>query len=537
MATLVDSLLERYDTARSRRSKYNSVMMEAGQYAWPNAQDMVRNPHMNEGALRTVELFDSTALMSAYRMTSGFVSYFMPVGAQWFEFVPIDPVVAENPIVREWTSKATAITHKEIWRSNFQREMFVTIRSMIVFGTGVISVQKVDGELIFKSHHIGHMFFEENSKGEIDVIYRQIFYNVRQAVQEFEFESLSETIQKAFNTGKMEEIFEFVHIVFPNKDFEAKSITSKKIASIYISISDKKQVENKTEGKGFNEQPYLVARFSISPGEIMGRGPAIELLPEIKMLNRMKKTFIESSEKAVNPPLVVEDDGVIGQPVTSVNGIINIRSGAKFPEALKTGINVRLNAEILAAQQNVIREGFFNDLFNALAQHRNMTATEVVERVEEKIVHLAPAITALQKEIFSPLITRVLNLLIGVKRIPKAPVDTPLDIAYQGRLALAMSNMQTNAIEATLAKWQPYAEITPVFDNVKWNSAFRRSWINAGAPAEDLRDLDEVEAEQAQAKQAAQIAQASEVAETGSKAFRNVNETTQPDSLAGQLVA
>ena len=531
----VNEVLTRYNDTVSRRTRYNSLMEEAGRYSWPNAQDMVRTAQQTEGLLRTIQLYDSTALMAAYKMTSGIFSYLMPVGVKWFEFVAQLHDINQNPTMQEWMSTATALTHKEIWRSNFQREMFVTIRSMIVFGTGVISVERVLDEIIFKTHHIGFMFFDENSRGEIDTVYRQIFYTARQAVQEFGTKNLGKSITKAVESGKLDEKFEFVHVVAPNADFDPSKLgsRSKRVKSVYIVIPDRHVIR---EG-GFDELPYKVARFSKTPQEIMGRGPAIEYLPEIKMLNRMKKTFIEASEKAVNPPLIVEDDGVVGQPVTSPSGMIYIRSGAMKPEPLNTGTNVALNAEIILQQQELVREGFFNDLFQALAQHRNMTATEVVERVEEKIVLIAPAITSLQKEIFSPLISRVLNLLIKARRIPEPPVTFDFDIVYQGRLALAMSNMQTNAIEATLAKWAPYGDKTPVFDNVDFDTSFRMSWLNAGAPAEGLKDFDQMLAERERISQLQEAAAQAEIGETASKAYRNVLKTPEEGSPAESLLA
>ena len=537
MPVNINDTLNRYNDAVSRRTRYNSIMTEAGQYAWPQAQDMVRNANQTEGLQRTINLYDSTALMAAYKMTSGIFTYLMPVGTKWFEFVAQDFELNQDPTMQGWLSNATALTHKEIWRSNFQREMFITIRSMNVFGTGVISVQKTknaDLPIAFKHHHIGYMFFDDNSVGEIDTVYRQIFYTARQAAQAFGRKNLCKGPLKALEANKPDEKFEFVHVVAPNVDFDPSKIGAnvKRVKSVYICIQDRAIVK---EG-GFDSLPYLVARFALAPQEIMGRSPAIELLPEIKMLNRMKKTFIESAEKAVNPPLIMEDDGVVGQPVTSPNGTIYIRAGAMKPEPLKTGTNVALNAELILQQQELVKEGFFNDLFQALAQHRNMTATEVVERVEEKIVHLAPAITSLQKEIFSPLITRVLNLLIKVGRIPEPPIDFDLDVVYQGRLALAMSNMQSNAMEATLAKWQPYAEATNVFDNVDWDISFRTSWLNSGAPAEGLIDVDVMNEGRGETKQLEQAAAQAQIAADASKAYRNVNEVPEPGSLAESLI-
>jgi hypothetical protein len=532
--TEVNKILDRYGQAVSIKNQSNGLRQEAGKYCWPNAQDMVRTSEVkSEGELRTINLYDSTALQAAYKMTSGIFSYLMPVGARWFEFVAQDPELNEVPEMAEWMSTATALAHKEIWRSNFQREMFITIRSMIVFGTGIISVESITDDIVFDSHHIGHMFFDVNSKGEIDTVYRQIFYTARQAVQEFGKDNLGKSVQKAIDSGKMEERFEFVHVTAPNQDFDASKLgsKSKRVKSVYINIPDRHIVK---EG-GFDQLPYLVARFSLAPGEIYGRGPAIEGQPEIKMLNRMKRTFIESAEKAVNPPLIVEDDGVVGQPVTEPNGMIYMRPGAMVPQPLNTGTNVQLNAELIQDQQATVRTIFFNDLFEALAQHRNMTATEVDARVEEKIIHIAPAITALQKEIFSPLIGRVLDLLIKSKRIPAPPQSFDYDIIYQGRLALAMSNMQTGAQETTLAKWGPYAAVSPVFDNVDWDKSFRMSWLNAGAPAENLVDWDLMMERRAKQEADMQAAQEAEVSKTASEAYKNVATSPEPGSIAESL--
>lgn len=534
-STEVDKILERYGKAKSRKSVTDNDRREAGKYVWPAAQVQVRTAMSNDNQPRTVEKYDDTAVMSAYRMTSGIFTYLMPVGAKWFEFVAQNYDLSQNPDYQEWMSIATSQTHKEIWRSNFQREMFLTIRSMIVFGTGVISVEMIGGDIIFKSHHIGSMFFDDNNRGEIDTVYRQIFYTVRQAAQEFGENNLSKSAKKAFEAGKLTEKHEYVHVCAPNKDFDGK-FGSKKVVSFYICIPDKKIVK---KDKGFDHLPYLVARFARVPGGIMGYGPAIEYIEDIRMLNRMARSFIESAELANNPPMMAEDDGVVGQPVTGPHGMIYIRSGAQFPKPYVSGINVQSNGEVIFQQRDIIRQAFFNDLFEALAQHRNMTATEVVQRVEEKIAILAPAIIALQKEIFSPLITRVLDLLMNStkeeKRIPEPPDTFDYDVVYQGRLALAMSNMQTNAIEATMAKWAPYDERLRVFDNIDPITAFRQSYLNSGAPAEGLRPVEDIIAEREEEKEMQRMSIAAETGEVASKAFKNVSNVPEEGSLAAAL--
>ena len=531
----VEAVLDRYDKARSRKQESDGLRQEAGYYAWPNAWRQVHSAEKSEGEQNTVHLYDSTALMAAFTLTSGLFSFLMPAGAFWFGFVARDPETSKDHGMLKWMSEASSVTHKEIWRSNFQREMFMTIRSMVVFGTGVISVELIGNDLVFQSHHIGFMAFDTNNRGEIDTVYRQIFYTTRQAVQEFGTDIKSKSVQKAISANKWDEKFEFVHVTSPNNDFDSTKIgaKNKKVKSEYIMIKDKAVVKT----GGFDDLPYLVARFALIPGEIMGRGPAIELLPEIKMLNRMKRSFIEAAEKAVNPPLMVEDDGVVGQPVTDPNGMIYVRTGAQFPQALNTGTNLQLNAEIIRDQQTVVKEGFLINRFNTLEDKRNMTAYEVGVRKEDDLTIVSPQVTPLQKETLDPLLSRSLNLLVKAKRIEEPPQAFDFDIAYQGRLSLAMASVQSNAMEATLAKWGPYAELSPVYENINWDKGFRQSWLSSGSPADVLTDFDEMMASRAEAAQMQQAAAQAQLAEAGSKAYKNVLSAPEQGSAAAAMMS
>jgi len=269
--------------------------------------------------------------------------------------------------------------------------------------------------------------------------------------------------------------------------------------------------------------PYKIGRFELAPDEIMGRSPAIELLPDIKMLNSMRYTFVESSEKASNPPIIIEDDGVVSQPATGPADVIVKRQGAEDPHPLQTGANPQLTAEVVMQERQGLSEGFANDLFQSLANYRNMTATEVEGRREEKMVMIAPTITGLQKELLDPLIIRTLHLLEEGGEIEKLDVD--VDVTYQGRLALAMSNMQTNAIELWVAKWSPYQQYFPVLDNVNIDEGAATSALNMGVPAHLIRTEDEVSGMREKTQQAQEAKQSAELMETGSKAIRNLQGT------------
>jgi hypothetical protein len=345
-----------------------------------------------------------------------------------------------------------------------------------------------------------------------------MFYTARQMKQEFGIENLSDEVRKALEAKEYTKKFEVVHCVYPREDYdtEKKDQSGMPFVSEYYEVSSKHLLKS----GGLKTIKYRIGRFDRSPDELMGRSPAMDLLPDIKMLNDMRYTFVQSSELSAMPPILLEDDSVVGQPSAGPGDIIYYRSGATKPEPFKTGANPQLTNEVILLERQGIMEGFYNDLFQALAQYRNMTAYEVSQRIEEKMVMLAPTISGLQKEMFDPLIMDIYNMLVDSGKIETIGVD--VDIVYQGRLALAMSNMQTNAIEMTIAKWSPYQQFYPVLDNINLDKAFSISALNAGVPADLLLSEREVAANRENDMKMKQMQQQAEIAATGSQAIKNV---------------
>lgn len=509
-------ILDRYNQLKQERSVWDNTFEQVGKYVWPDARTIVKSITVpDEGQVLTVDINDSTAIKAALRMTAGIFSYLMPVGVKWLELKPADNRYKDDREIIRKLSEATDALHSYIWRSNFQREIFTTIRSLVVFGTGCIAVYKVDRELIYRNYHIADIFFEENADGKIDVVFRRMTYTARQMAQKFK--KVPKVVTDAIANKDFIKKFEVVHAVYPRKDYDTRKKDLKKFVSQYILVDDETILE---EG-GYDSQVYLVGRYDKAPDELMGRSPAIELLPDIKMLNEMRKTFLESSEMAATPPLLVEDDSVIGQPAVGPKDVIVYRAGSPKPEALQTGANPALTAEVLMNERQEVREGFYNDLFQALAQYRNMTATEVMERVEEKMVMLAPVISGLSKELFDPLLMRSLDLIYSMDGAPEK-VNEKIVINYQGRLAMAMSNMQTNAVEVWVSKWMNIQQLYPVLDVLKLEEAAAASALNSGVEARLVRTQEEIAAFRKQGEDVLLARQAAEIAEKGSKAIKNL---------------
>ncbi len=274
---------------------------------------------------------------------------------------------------------------------------------------------------------------------------------------------------------------------------------------------------------GFNEFPYVAPRFLKASFEMgYGRSPAMTALPDVKMINAMSRTTIIAAQKQVDPPLMVPDDGFILPVRTKPGGLNFYRSGSRDRiEPLNIGANNPLGLNLEEQRRQAIRSAFYVDQL-VLGAGPTMTATEVVQRTEEKMRLLDPVLGRLQAEMLQPMIERVFQLLVRQNKLPPAPqdiVDRNLDIEYVSPLAKAQRQSDVQAIMRLFELMSPLASIDPgVFDHLDTDGLVRYMLRTLSIPASVTKGVDDVasarssrqeqEAAQADMMEATQTAEA-----------------------------
>ncbi|GAG21280.1 unnamed protein product, partial [marine sediment metagenome] len=253
----------------------------------------------------------TTAEESNIQLAAGLYSYMFPTDSRAFVLEIEDDELSEMDDVKQWLEKVTKIIHKHLVNSNFRESFFEFLKSLGCFGTACLYEEKGKKKpIIFICHHMAGIYIAANSDGEIDTVYRVFEYTARQAVQEFGEENLGEKIITAYKSIKnKDKKFPFIHAVFPREDYDSEKDDpiSMPWASIYVSRSDKKEISV----SGYPEMPHQVDRFDKDSLEVYGRSPMMKKLPDIKMINHMKKTRIKGWEKQVDPTVLLPDDGSI----------------------------------------------------------------------------------------------------------------------------------------------------------------------------------------------------------------------------------
>ena len=532
----VEHIIKRMERFEQERSNWDNQYQDCADYAMPqNNQITTAKAKGQEGN----DLFDTTAEESNIQLAAGLYSYMFPTEGRAFVLEIDDDELSENDEVKNWLEKVTKIIHKFLVSSNFRQAFFEFLKQLGCFGTACLYEGKgKKTPITYINYHIKDVYIATNSDGIVDTVFRRFKYTARQAVQEFKLENLGDKLKEAYNNPETrDKEFNFFHAVFPREEYDTEKDdpVNMPFASFYISRDEKKQISE----SGYPELPYQVDRFDKDATEDYGRSPTMKKLPDIKMANRMQKTRIKGWEKQVDPIVFMPDDGSIWPLATQPGGVIFYRAGGEKPEYWEFKGNLQtMEAAILTVQQT-IQKGYFIDMFDPLVDRQNMTATEVMARVEQKMRFLTPIIGRLQSELFNPMINRTIGILSKQGKLPEMPnelSEKDFSVMYLGRLALALRTLEVEGLSKTLLEWSPLAELSDWLDNLDTDLAFRDSSRNNGMPATWLKDIKTVKADRIKREQKLQQQQMLEAAPELAKAAKAAGTKPEEGSITEEVI-
>ena len=514
---LAKQLLKRFDRLKSNRQNWESHWQEVADYMQPRKADVTKT--RSKGDKRTELIFDSSPLQAVELLASSLHGMLTNPSTTWFSLRFKGGEFEDNDEAKAWLEDATEVMYTAFNKSNFQQEIFELYHDLITFGTAAMFIEDDEEDTLkFSTRHINEMYISENDKGRIDTIFRKFRLTARAAIQKFGA-NVSDNIVTVNRKDPYEEI-EILHAIYPRSDFNPKKQDKANMPfeSVYLEAG----TGDELSVSGFKEFPFVVPRYLKASHEIYGRSPAMTALPDVKMLNEMSKTTIKSAQKQVDPPLLVPDDGFI-LPVRTVPGGLNFyRAGTRDRiETLNIGANTPLGLNMEEQRRNSIRNAFYvNQLM--MQNGPQMTATEVIQRNEEKMRLLGPVLGRLQSELLKPLIDRAFAIILRKNMFRPAPEELSgqdIEIEYVSPLAKAQKSNELQSIMRGIEILGSLANVAPVFDHVNMDKLVKHLMDVVGVPQKVLKSASEVQAtreeKQQQEQEAQQMAQMQQVAQAG----------------------
>lgn len=545
-----DEILRQHEGMKGLRGNWETMWQEIADRIFVRQAEFVSK--RSAGEKRTERMFDSTAALGLERFGAAMNSVNTPSTQMWHELRMLNPEYAEDIQVQQYLDAVTKTLFRARYRpaANFVGQIIETYLSLGAFGTGVLFVDEFPGVgLYYKAIHLAECYIAESAQGMIDTVHREYEYTAHQIVERFGMVAgLPDKVKTCYEKGDRNTKFTLIHCVKPNMDRQSGRMDyrGRKFISYDILCEGKVMLRE----SGYNTMPYCVARYSTSPREVYGRGPASLVLPDIKVLNEMEKTTLRAGHKAVSPPLLLSDDGAL----TSFNATPDALNYGALDEQgnprvrpLDTGANLPWAFEMADAKRRVIQDAFLVTLFQILVESPNMTATEALLRAQEKGELLAPTGGKLQNELFGPMIERELDIL---GRAGQFPEEVPaaiqeaggeIEVEYTSPLARMQRSEDGIAILRSIEQLAPLAQIDPrALRRINADKALKELWDINGAPASILYTDDELaamdEQEQAQA-QTEQLLAAAPVAANAAKTLAQANQVAQqtPTGIPEQI--
>ena len=493
-----DYIKKRLNSMQGVRGTWEDHWQEILDYVMPRKADIVTK--RTRGEKRAEVLFDSTAITASNLLAASLQGTLTSPSLQWFHINIRNKQFNENREVQLWLEDSANKMYDVFNQSNFNTEVHELYLDLVTIGTGALFVEEdkkgfLEGGIHFSTLHIAEFYIQENTKGYVDTLYRKYKLTARQAVQEFGIDNVGQKITEAVK-DKPDKMFNFIHAVEPLEDYErsmGKAETKLPFHSCHVCEEDKMVVR----AGGYKEFPYLVPRWSKATGEIFGRSPSYNALPDIKTLNKAVEIGLRAWSKAIDPPLLVQDDGVIGRVRMTPGGITVVRNDAAV-QPFQSGANFALTDMKENQLRQAIRQAYYSDQLQ-LQEGPQMTATEVQVRYELMQRLLGPTLGRFQSEFLNPLIERVFGIMYradGFIDAPEIVIGESIDVEYVGPLARSQRMEEAVAVERLYQLAMQVAQIDPnILQIINHDKAIRLRAELLGVPKTVLKGEDEVEAE------------------------------------------
>lgn len=461
---LVTLIMQEFSEAQLYRNTFAGQWEEIAQLIDTNSRNTFFYGSYNwPGQKKTDRQVDATAAMAWSRFKAICDSLLTPRNMVWHMLGSEDEEIKNDRQCRLWYEAATKMLFRQRYApiANFASNNQMVFGNIGAYGTGAMFVDQAVNDwnrpipqLRYKAIPLGELFVFENHQGRVDKIIRWFRLTARQAIQKWGEDALPAQVL-SLAAQSSERPLEFLHRVAPNSDYDARRLDAKgkPYSSTYVSIDGRCIVQK----GGYISFPYAVPRYDRStPNEIYGRSPAMLVLPSIKTLNAQKTTFLKVGHRQGDPVLLTADDGLVDialRPGSINKGGVN-QDGKLLIQPLPTG-TIQTTLEMMQEEKSLQNDSFLVTLFQILTESPQMTATEVIERTNEKGILLAPTVGGMQSDYLGPMIDRELDLLSWMGVLPPMP---PLlrrkkghyDTIYTSPLARAQRAQEVAGFQRTI---------------------------------------------------------------------------------------
>lgn len=541
-------MMRRWTALQTERSSWLSHWKEISDNLLPRSGRFFVSDR-NNGTKRHNTIYDNSGTRALRVLGAGLMAGATSPARPWHRITTGDPDLDESANVKQWLSDVRDQQNMIFARSNTYRALHMIYEELGAFGTAAsIIVPNFDSVIHHYPQTAGQYCIAEDALGRVNTIYREMAMSVVQMVREFGYDKCSETIKRLYNAGNLDTFIPLIHCIEPraDRDLSKKDSQNMPYRSTYFEKGGNE--DSILRESGFREFVAVCPRWAVSGGDVYGNSPGMEALGDIKQLQHEQKRKANAIDFQTMPPLQAPTSAK-AMGINMLPGGVSYVDAASPTGGVRTAFEVNLNLQHLLADiadvRERIRSAFHADMFLMIssADKNGMTATEVAERHEEKLLMIGPTLERLHNEMLLPMVEMTFARQVEAGTIPPPPPELQgkeLSIEFVSMLAQAQRAVSTSSIDRFVGNLGAVAQFKPdvldKFDADTWADRYADSLgvdPELIVPGEEVALIRQSRAQQmAQAQQAEQAAMAADAAAK----LGRVN-TAQPNLLTDATAA
>src|ERR1051326_5757042 len=426
---------DQYDALRGvlwseRQAGFDSHWRELGDFLLPRRTRFWPGDR-NKDNRRNQNIIDSTGRFSARTLASGLHAGLTSPARPWMKLTTPDSQLAERPQVKQWLDVVTKRMLGVFATSNLYNVLPLVYLDMGCFATGAMSILP-DSRDLFRSYSypIGSYALGLDRRGLVSTFIREYELTVRQVVEEFgvkangraiDWTNISTHVQAAWDRADYNTPVTIVWIVTRNPYADPKKFGAKWLPFTSCTYERDSNEKKFLRESGFKTFPIMAPRWDITGEDTYGTDcPGMTALGDVKQLQTMQRRKGQAIAKQIDPPLV-GPSSLRTQKTSLLPGDITYQDVREGMTGLKAIHDVQTNLRDLTMDigqvQYRIQRAFYEDLFLMLSRsdelrgEQPITAREVEERHEEKLLALGPVLERTNDELLDPIVDRVFQLM------------------------------------------------------------------------------------------------------------------------------
>lgn len=417
----VKRILSRHSSLKSSRGVWDNQFQLQGEYI--NLKRTAFTTSSLQSEFLNGSLFDSTATYVQETAASAILGYMWPNGGGSFVMVPGKDFKKDQQ-AKDWFAYVTE-TMRDLMnddKAGLETSLAEVMEDVLSPCTGFLACLD-DGDtdpnnpLLYETWSLDECWVWAGKGGKVGGIHRERRFKVSEFVDEYGLEESPKWVQEHYNNGKMDE--EVVVLIAIEKrlrrDVTKKGAKNMPYSSTHIEMKTHKLMKE----SGFEEFPIMVVRMRKKSNEVYGRGFGFAALPIAMELNTIWEASTIYTEKRLDPPLVVLDNGTMGGGTVDTSaGAINTfrvtgRAGnneSPVRPIYDVGEDSSVDKLIERLTQQIYQMGMLDRLLNSM-DDKPMTLGEAQIRDSRSNRATISPVKRITAELFTPMIERTFNIL------------------------------------------------------------------------------------------------------------------------------